>query len=149
MTEPLAYRRFRGPATETAIESIHNDLDSLWSDAPFVQDLDQMTFTTAVIESASNVVQHTEPLGQEPVELGVDIEIRPTALQARVSAHNAKPPAGPMQPLSPDQDAESGRGLALIHALVTTVTFKQQDSTNTWILTRVSSQHPETEQTTS
>lgn len=140
MTEVLAARNFRGPATEDAIESIHNDMDSLWLDAPFVGDMDQMTFTTAVIESASNIVQHAEPAGQDPVELGVDIEVRPTLLQARVSAYNAKPPFGPMEPSTPGEDAESGRGLALIEALVTTVTFERQDGTNTWVLTRTSSQ---------
>jgi serine/threonine-protein kinase RsbW len=136
MTEVLASRRFRGLAAEDAIESVHNDLDSLWLDAPFVQDMDQMTFTTAVIESVSNIVQHAEPAGKDPVELGVDIEVRPTVLQARVSAYHAKPPFGPMEPGSPAEEAESGRGLALIQALVTTVTFERQDGTNTWVLTR-------------
>jgi serine/threonine-protein kinase RsbW len=138
MTEVLASRSFRGLAAEDAIESVHNDLDSLWLDAPFVQDMDQMTFTTAVIESASNIVQHAEPVGKDPVELGVDIEVRPTVLQARVSAYHAKPPFGPMEPRTPGEEAESGRGLALIEALVTTVTFERQDGTNTWVLTRSS-----------
>jgi serine/threonine-protein kinase RsbW len=138
MTEVLASRSFRGLAAEDAIESVHNDLDSLWLDAPFVQDMDQMTFTTAVIESASNIVQHAEPVGNDPVELGVDIEVRPTVLQARVSAYHAKPPFGPMEPGTPGEEAESGRGLALIEALVTTVTFERQDGTNTWVLTRSS-----------
>ncbi len=138
MTDVLASRSFRGPAADEAIESVHNDLDSLWLDVPFVGDMDQMTFTTAVIESASNIVQHAEPVGQDPVELGVDIEVQPALLQARVSAYKAKPPFGPMTPGSPDEDAESGRGLALIEALVTTVTFERQDGTNTWVLTRTS-----------
>ncbi|PNI09208.1 ATP-binding protein [Arthrobacter sp. AFG7.2] len=138
MTEVLASRTFRGPAADEAIESVHNDLDSLWLDVPFVGDMDQMTFTTAVIESASNIVQHAEPVGQEPVELGVDVEVQPALLQARVSAYHAKPPFGPMTPGSPDEEAESGRGLALIEALVTTVTFERQDGTNTWVLTRTS-----------
>jgi serine/threonine-protein kinase RsbW len=138
MTEVLASRSFRGLAAEDAIESVHNDLDSLWLDAPFVQDMDQMTFTTAVIESASNIVQHAEPVGNDPVELGVDIEVRSTVLQARVSAYHAKPPFGPMEPGTPGEEAESGRGLALSEALVTTVTFERQDGTNTWVLTRSS-----------
>lgn len=140
MTDVLASRSFRGPAADEAIESVHNELDSLWLDVPFVGDMDQMTFTTAVIESASNIIQHAEPVGQDPVELGVDIEVQPALLQARVSAYNAKPPFGPMTPGSPDVEAESGRGLALIEALVTTVTFERQDGTNTWVLTRSSLQ---------
>ncbi|MGX5716556.1 ATP-binding protein [Arthrobacter sp. MAHUQ-56] len=140
MTEVLASRSFRGPAAADAIEAVHNDLDSLWLDVPFVSDMDQMTFTTAVIESASNIVQHAEPAGDRDVELGVETTVQQALLQARVSAYNAKPPYGPMEPAAPGEDAESGRGLALIEALVTTVTFERQDGTNTWVLTRTSSQ---------
>ena len=139
MTDVLARRSFRGLADLDAIESVHDELDGLWEDAPFVQDVDRMTFATAVIESASNIVQHAQPAKtQRPVELGVEISVQPTLLQARVSAFHAKPPFGPMTPGTPDDDSESGRGLALIQALVTTVTFERQDGTNTWVLTRTS-----------
>ena len=138
MTDVLARRSFRGLSTADAIDSVHNELDGLWQDAPFVQDVDQMTFTTAVIEAASNIVQHAEPATAVPVELGVDISVQPTLLRARVSAFHAKPPFGPMDPGTPEVDSESGRGLALIQALVTTVTFQRQDGTNTWILSRTS-----------
>ncbi|WP_255771243.1 ATP-binding protein [Pseudarthrobacter sulfonivorans] len=137
MTDILAERSFRGLAAAEAIESVHDELDGLWHDAPFVQAMDQMTFTTAVIESASNIVQHAQPAKtQRPVELGVDISVQPTLLQARVSAFHAKPPFGPLEPGTPDDESESGRGLALIEALVTTVTFQRQDGTNTWILSK-------------
>jgi serine/threonine-protein kinase RsbW len=93
MTDVLAERSFRGLAAAEAIEAVHDELDGLWNDAPFVQDMDQMTFTTAVIESASNIVQHALPTkAQRPVELGVAISVQPTLLQARVSAFYAKPP---------------------------------------------------------
>lgn len=139
MTEIVARRTFRGLAAPDAVESVHDELDKLWEDAPFVQAMDQMTFTTAVIESASNIVQHARPAkAQRPVELGVDISVQPTLLQARVSAFYAKPPFGPLEPGTPSDDSESGRGLALIEALVTTVTFERQDGTNTWVLTRTS-----------
>ena len=136
MTEVLASRSFRGPAAEAAMEAVHTDRDSLWLDVPFVNDVDQMTFTTAVIESTSNIVQHAQPAGDREVELGVETTVQPALLQARVSAYYAKPPFGPMEPAVPGEDAESGRGLALIEALVTTVTFERQDGTNTWILSK-------------
>ncbi|YCH07387.1 ATP-binding protein [Arthrobacter sp. alpha11c] len=137
MTEVIARRGFRGLSNEEAIEAIHGELDALWDDASFVPDMDRMTFTTAVIEAAANIVQHALPVAEKPVEIGVDISVRPSRLQARVSAYNAREPfAEDMQPNMPDEDAESGRGLALIEALVTTVTFERQDGTNTWILTR-------------
>ena len=138
MTDVLARRSFRGLSTPEAVESVHNELDGLWEDAPFVQDMDQMTFTTAVIEAASNIVQHAEPATGRPVELGVEISVQSALLQARVSAFHAKPPFGPMEPVPVEDESESGRGLALIQALVTTVTFERQDGTNTWILSRMS-----------
>ncbi|AFR30521.1 MULTISPECIES: ATP-binding protein [Micrococcaceae] len=137
MTEVIASRGFHGPSNEEAIEAIHNELDALWDDASFVPDMDRMTFATAVIEAAANIVQHALPVAEKPVEIDVDISVRPTRLVARVSAFNAREPfANDMQASMPDSDAESGRGLALIEALVTTVTFERQDGTNTWILTR-------------
>lgn len=137
MTEVLARRGFRGPSNEDAIEAVHTELDSLWDDASFVPEMDRMTFTTAVIEAAANIVQHAIPVAEKAVELGVDITVRPTRLQARVSAYNAMEPfASELEPSMPDEESESGRGLALIAALVTTVTFERQDATNTWILTR-------------
>ncbi|MFJ6456150.1 ATP-binding protein [Paenarthrobacter sp. NPDC091669] len=137
MTEVIARRGFHGPSNEEAIEAIHNELDALWDDAAFVPDMDRMTFATAVIEAAANIVQHALPVAEKPVEIDVDISVRPSRLVARVSAYNAREPfASDMQASMPDSDAESGRGLALIEALVTTVTFERQDGTNTWILTR-------------
>src|SRR4029453_6588310 len=137
MTDVLARRGFRGESVPEAIDAVHTELDSLWQDAEFVPEMDRMTFTTAVIESASNIVQHAEPAGEAPVELGVDISVRSTRLVARVSAFNAKEPFAyhPDAEL-PDDEAESGRGLALIEALVTTVTFERQGATNIWILSR-------------
>ncbi|MBT2586702.1 ATP-binding protein [Arthrobacter sp. ISL-95] len=137
MTEVIARRGFHGPSNEEAIQAIHNELDALWDDASFVPDMDRMTFATAVIEAAANIVQHALPVAEKPVEIAVDISVRPTRLIARVSAFNAREPfANDMQASMPDSDAESGRGLALIEALVTTMTFERQDGTNTWILTR-------------
>ncbi|WP_240615245.1 hypothetical protein [Arthrobacter ruber] len=47
------------------------------------------------------------------------------------------PPSGPAFPDDGTlQDDESGRGLAMIRALVTTVTVERQDDTNVWVLSR-------------
>lgn len=137
MTNVLARRSFRERATPEAIEAVHTELDALWEDAPFVPDTDRMTFATAVIEAASNVVQHAVPETAAPVELGVDICVRQTSLKAQVSAIGAAhPDFTATDPDMPGADAESGRGLALIRALVTTVTFTRQDDTNVWTLSR-------------
>ncbi|MCB5290752.1 ATP-binding protein [Arthrobacter sp. SO3] len=137
MTDVLARRTLRQAALPEVIDAVHAELDGLWDDASFVPDMDRMTFATAVIEAASNVVQHAVPESTKPVELGVDISVTPVRLEARVSAFGAMcPDPIDTDAAMPDGEAESGRGLALIRALVTTVTFKRQDGTNTWILSR-------------
>jgi serine/threonine-protein kinase RsbW len=136
MTDVLARRNFRSLATPESVDAVHGQLDDLWGDAPFVPDMDRMTFATAVIEAATNVVQHAKPESADPVELGVEIWIRQSSLRAKVSAFGAASPAIDDDPAMPGEDAESGRGMALIRALVTTVTFTRQDGTNTWILDR-------------
>ena len=137
MNDVLARRTLRQAAVPTAIDAVHAELDELWDHASFVPDMDRMTFATAVIEAASNVVQHAVPESTAPVELGVDISVTPVRLEAHVSAFGAAvPDAIDTDPAMPGGDAESGRGLALIRALVTTVTFKRQDGTNTWILSK-------------
>lgn len=137
MTSVLARRSFRDRATPEAIDAVHGELDGLWEDAPFVPEMDRMTFATAVIEAASNVVQHAVPETAAPVELGVDICVRQTSLKAQISAFGAvQPEFTDADAGMPCEDAESGRGLALIRALVSTVTFTRQDGTNIWVLSR-------------
>jgi serine/threonine-protein kinase RsbW len=136
MTDVLASRSFRDEARPEAIEAVHTHLDALWQDTPFVPEVDRMRLTTAVVETACNVLQHAVPESTFSVELGVDICVRETSLTAKVSAFGAADPAfGGTDPQMPDGEAESGRGLALIRALVTTVMFIRQDGTNTWELT--------------
>ncbi|MEW1820053.1 ATP-binding protein [Arthrobacter sp. NPDC080031] len=137
MAEILARRSLRQAALPEALEVVHSELDAVWEDAPFVPELDRMTFATAVIEAASNVIQHAVPETARPVEIGVDLIVTAGSLEARVSAFGAANPAAlDAGSAMPDADAESGRGLALIHALVTTVTFRRENGTNTWILTK-------------
>ncbi len=137
MTEILARRCFRDGATADAIEALHTELDGLWDDASFVPAMDQMAFTTAVIEAASNVVQHGVALAGRELQLGVELTVSASVLEARISeidavSHTQLPPAG-----LPVDDMESGRGLSLIRALVTTVTVERQGDTNVWVLSRV------------
>lgn len=137
MTDVLARRQFRDQAAPESIEAVHAQLDELWDDASFVPETDRLTFATAVIEAATNIVQHAVPDSPAPVELGVDICVRAHSLRAQVSAFGAADPELNADAAGmPGPDAESGRGLALIRALVTTVTFVRQDGTNIWLLSR-------------
>lgn len=150
MTDPLVRRTLEEPASDEAIENLHVLLDQLWLDAAFVPALDQMAFTTAVIEAASNVVQHGVPADGATLLLGVELSVETERLRAVISEIGAAeidpiPDLdGPLPAIeTPEDDGdlledfdESGRGLDMIRALVTTVTVERQGETNIWVLSR-------------
>lgn len=139
MTDRDLHRRFDAEATPEAIDSLHDELDLFWKDLPEVPAEDRMAFTTAVIESASNVVEHGIPLDRTGLRLGVELSANPTRLQARILEINAKAhPDNVNSSTGQPDDAETGRGLFLINALVTTVTVERQGNTNIWVLSKES-----------
>lgn len=139
MTDRELQRRFEADAKPESVNDLHDELDRFWSaldDVPFE---DQMAFTTAVIEAASNVVEHGVPLDRDGVRLGVELNATSTRLQARILEINAAAHPDPLTPATGDPaDLESGRGLFLINALVTTVTVERQGNTNIWVLSKES-----------
>lgn len=148
MTEVVARRTLEEPATERAVDTLHDLLDDLWVDASFVPVLDRMAFTTAVIEAASNVVQHGEPADGGPLRLGVELSVEHGRMKAVINEIGAAPLKEPPLPLErytetgqmeqalTENYEESGRGLSMIWALVSTVTVERQGTTNVWILSR-------------
>lgn len=139
MTEVLAQRSCQGLATPETVDALHAEFDALWAEAEFVPEMDRMAFSTAVIEAASNVVRHAVPSSAAPLQLGVDITIRPRRLEARICEIGAAPAAPDIAAReTPDAEAESGRGLALIRALVSTITFERRGEDNVWVLCRQS-----------
>ncbi|KRF08325.1 hypothetical protein ASH00_00920 [Arthrobacter sp. Soil782] len=139
MTDRDSQRRFEAEAVPAAINDLHDELDRFWSDLDDVPFEDQMAFTTAVIEAASNVVEHGVPLDRGGVRLGVELSASATRLQARVLEINAAAHPDPLTPATGDpEELESGRGLFLINALVTTVTVERQGNTNVWVLSKES-----------
>lgn len=139
MTDRSSHHSFEAEATPQAIDDLHDELDRFWTDLADVPFEDQMAFTTAVIESASNVVEHGVPLDRAGVRLGVELSAGPTRLQARILEINAEAhPSGMVGAAEQPADAETGRGLFLINALVTTVTVERQGNTNIWVLSKES-----------
>ncbi|MEX5299123.1 ATP-binding protein [Kocuria sp. CPCC 205292] len=136
MTEAGSRRSRRGPAEAGTVDALHDDLDALWDEAGFVPEADRMAFTLAVVEAAGNVVVHAVPAAEEPIELAVELAADPQRLEARIYEIGAAPAqvdlTGPMA----HEHHESGRGLALIQALVSRVVFERHGDTNVWKLCR-------------
>lgn len=137
MTEPRTHRTRRGPAAPETLEAVHDDLERLWEETGFVPEADRMAFTLAVIEAVTNGIVHAVPIKGQDLELALEITVTPRRLVARVDEIHAVPARIGLDGSVPvDGLAESGRGLGLIQALVSTAAFDHRDGTNVWTLSR-------------
>ncbi|ROS25659.1 serine/threonine-protein kinase RsbW [Rathayibacter sp. PhB127] len=119
---------FRTPPDD--IELVHDLLDSLFGERADVGARDRMEFETALVELVSNVIQHA--VSTTAVLCRLVVTVDDEALRAEL-VDTADPPgvdAGPRE--MPDAFAESGRGIALIQALVTDFDYERTASRNLW-----------------
>ncbi|MCJ1671803.1 ATP-binding protein [Rathayibacter sp. VKM Ac-2929] len=119
---------FRTPPDD--IELVHDLLDSLFGERADVGARDRMEFETALVELVSNVIQHA--VSTTAVLCRLVVSVDDEALRAEL-VDTADPPGvdtGPRE--MPDAFAESGRGIALIQALVTDFDYERTASRNLW-----------------
>jgi serine/threonine-protein kinase RsbW len=101
-------------------------------------DSDRFAFETALVELASNVIQHAAAGTGITCVLSIHADDR--ELSARISDTGAAGAVTLSVAVLPDDLAESGRGLALIQMLVDSVHFERIDGRNVWTISRA--RHP-------
>lgn len=116
------------------INSVHDLLGQVWAENPQVGSSDRLRFETALVELSGNVFEHADSgLG---LRCAVTVTVETERLSAVVIDTGVPLPADSGRAVMPDELAESGRGLALIHALVDELTYAREDDTNRWTLVR-------------
>ncbi|KQP64771.1 MULTISPECIES: ATP-binding protein [unclassified Nocardioides] len=129
------------PASEEMLDLVHVLLEHLWQQHEEVPVAERMRVEMAVIEILANVIEHAfevdsgRPAADErgdgrrfTITLGVtDAEVLIDL------ADNGEPAAIDLSRVTmPDEDAESGRGLALALASLTDLSFHSADGRNHW-----------------
>ena len=123
---------FRTPPDD--IDLVHDLLDSLFTERSDVGARDRMEFETALVELVSNVIQHA--VSTTAVLCRLVVTVDDDVLRAEL-IDTADPPGvdtGPRE--MPDAFAESGRGIALIQALVTVFDHERTASRNLWSISK-------------
>jgi serine/threonine-protein kinase RsbW len=138
MSEPhAAADRVRGPAEPVFVDAVQDLLAGLVQNAPEVGPEDAMPFELAVVEVVANAVKHATPGTENELELEFELEIHSHVLVARLYEIGAAPFELPAQAEAmPDEQAESGRGLALARRLLSTISCERHGDSNVWTLTR-------------
>lgn len=129
---------FRTPPD--GVDVVHDRLAALWSEFPGVSDTDRMMFETALIELTSNIVQHGS--SDTTIVCRLDLDADDDALRA-VLVDTAEPPRIDIEDATmPDELAESGRGLALISAMVDEFRLERDGGSNVWTIVKTRSSPP-------
>ena len=133
MTEAEAVLRFIAPPAN--VNDVHDFVEAELDRYPDLTDEDRMTFETALVELASNVIQHAN-VGLV-VSCTLTLRVDSDSFAARISDTAED---GGIELISlglPEDDlAESGRGIALIEALVDDLRVERSGDRNVWSITK-------------
>jgi serine/threonine-protein kinase RsbW len=117
------------------VDAVHALLEDVWTDAPDIPMMERFRFETALLELASNVVKHAD--GGSGLWCTVEIDANAEGIEATVLDDGEPSDAGILVPREmPDGLSESGRGLAMIQALVDALSYTREGPTNHWRISR-------------
>jgi len=123
------------PTTPDALDLAHEQLEELWAADPGVSPADRMRFELAVIEILGNIVEHAWRADEghpSARRLSLELILTRDRLEA-VLGDNGIPASIDLSAATmPDEDAESGRGLALTLAAVDALDYARDGGRNVW-----------------
>ncbi|WP_375400992.1 ATP-binding protein [uncultured Amnibacterium sp.] len=131
---PILERTMQFESPEDDIDTVLDLLGALWLDAPDVPSGDRMRFETALIELAMNVLTHADD--GSGVQCVLAIIITPDSLDAALTDHGLAAVLDLGQREMPDSFEESGRGIALVKALVDELDYARTGDTNRWHISK-------------
>jgi serine/threonine-protein kinase RsbW len=129
-----ARHRITVPAVPASLDRVHALLAEVWSTRPDVSDDDRMRFEIGVIEIAGNIVEHAAT--PAPVDFHLVVEVHQDRLEARLRDPGRRLEVDFDKAAMPDSMAESGRGLAMVLAVVDELTYRHDGAENHWLVVR-------------
>lgn len=134
MATDAARHSVRGAAVPASLDLVHALLQEVWAGHPDVGDDDRMRFEIGVTEIAGNIVEHAA--APAPIDFHLGVEVHDDRLEARFQDPGRRVDVDFDTTAMPDELAESGRGLALVLAVVDELSYRHDGSDNHWLVVR-------------
>ncbi len=120
-------------AQPECLERVHGLLERLWDDAPELDPGARMRFEIAVVEVATNIVEHAgEPGGDCTVDLNLRLAAYPDRVEARFRDTGREAVLDVSGAVLPEDAAETGRGIAMALAALDEVSYEREGDVNCW-----------------
>ena len=116
------------------IDVVHDMLEDVWAKSPSVSATDRVSFETALIELSSNVIRHADD--GSGIQCVLTVGVSDARIEARLTDTGVASDVELAGHTMPEQFAESGRGFAMIKALVDEVEYVRTGSINHWRISR-------------
>lgn len=116
------------------VTRVHDFLAAVWGAEPSVGPEDRMAFELALVELASNVVEHAG--GGARVVCSLSLAVTGDGLRAELTDDGQPATVDPSTAQLPDAAAESGRGLALVGMVVDELRYERDGDRNRWTVRR-------------
>jgi serine/threonine-protein kinase RsbW len=131
-----AVESFEAPVEPESLDLVQDRLETFWAHDESVSAADRIRFEMALVEIVGNIVEHAFELDADARGrlLTVALTMAPDRIEA-VLSDNGLPAAIDLGAVTmPDEDATSGRGLALAVAAVDEVGYERVEGRNHWRL---------------
>jgi len=126
------------PATPEMMNLAHDAIERLWSVHEGVGTVERIRFETAVVEILGNIIEHAYELDTSGNPQTRRFDLALTVTDEEVVAEfgdDGRPVALDLSAVAmPDDEAESGRGLAMAKAAVDDLSYDRVEGRNHWRL---------------
>ena len=117
----------------TAFDDVNGTLDGCWAANSHVPDPIRTQLGIAVSELVANIIEHAAQ--GEPVLVQMSIEVLANEVHISVTDDGIACPVPPEAADMPDEFADRGRGLAMMRAVLSSLSYHRSDTHNHWRLT--------------
>jgi serine/threonine-protein kinase RsbW len=112
------------------VTTVHDFLSDVWTAEPAVSAEDRMALELAIVELASNVIEHAT--AGVPLTCSLTLAVDSDGLEARITDDGRPASVDVSAAAMPDDMAESGRGLALVQMVVDELRYDRLGDENRW-----------------